>query len=109
MNTLQTVIAAAQSNLRGAYARDTVAGRQRWSGADLKGKAARYGASYYVQRRKARAALFAAGGCIVAIDHGRDVTAVRACVDDFGNEVFDTPRGLAVVASAHRARLIVSF
>jgi hypothetical protein len=103
---LDTVIRAAQATLRGQYARDTVAGRQRWSGADLKGKAARYGASYYVQRRKARAALFAAGGCVLTVDHGRDVTAVRVSVDDYGNEVFDTPRGLAVVASAHRARLI---
>lgn len=59
---IDTIIAAAAASLRGQYARDVVSGRQRWSGSDLRGKARKYGYSYSVQRRKARAALFAAGG-----------------------------------------------
>ena len=97
---LQSIIAAAAANLRGQYARDVVSGRQRWSGGDLRGKARKYGHSYYIQRRKARAALFAAGGCIIAIDHGLNVSAVRidACT-------FETLRGMAVVCGT-RYRVI---
>ena len=76
--------------LRGAYARDVVTGQQRWSGADLRGKAARYGSTYAKQRRKARKALKAAGGVVVAVEHGRLRTAVEICVDDFGNQVYMT-------------------
>ena len=88
---IQSIIAAAAASLRGQYARDVVSGRQRWSGGDLRGKARKYGHSYYIQRRKARAALFAAGGCIIAIDHGLNVSAVQidACT-------FETLRGMAV-------------
>ena len=85
------IIAAAAATLRGQYARDVVSGRQRWSGGDLKGKARKYGRSYYVQRRKARAALFAAGGCIIAIDHGLNVSAVQIDADSYM-----TVRGVAV-------------
>jgi hypothetical protein len=88
---LNTIIAAAAASLRGQYARDVVSGRQRWSGSDLRGKARKYGRSYYVQRRKARAALFAAGGVIIAIDHGLNVSAVRI---DAGSYI--TVRGVAV-------------
>jgi hypothetical protein len=88
---LNTIIAAAAASLRGQYARDVVSGRQRWSGSDLRGKARKYGHTYYVQRRKARAALFAAGGCIIAIDHGLNVSAVR--IDD---DTYATMRGVAV-------------
>jgi hypothetical protein len=76
---IESIIAAAAATLRGQYAQDVVNGRQRWSGSDLKGKARKYGASYAIQRRKARAALFAVGGCIIAIDHGLNVSAV--CID----------------------------
>jgi hypothetical protein len=88
---IATIIAAAAASLRGQYARDVVSGRQRWSGSDLKGKARKYGRSYYVQRRKARAALFAAGGCIIAIDHGLTVSAVQIDADSYM-----TVRGVAV-------------
>ena len=79
--------------LRGAYARDVVTGQQRWSGADLRGKAARYGSTYAKQRRKARKALKAAGGVVVAVEHGRLRTAVEICVDDYGNQVYLTSVG----------------
>ena len=88
---LQSIIAAATASLRGQYARDCVTGRQRWSGGDLRGKARKYGYSYSVQRRKARAALFAAGGCIIAIDHGLNVSAVRIDAENYL-----TLRGVAV-------------
>jgi hypothetical protein len=80
---IATIIAAAAASLRGQYARDVVTGRQRWSGSDLRGKARKYGHSYYIQRRKARAALFAAGGCIIAIDHGLNVSAVRIDAENY--------------------------
>ena len=79
--------------LRGAYARAVVAGQQRWSGADLRGKAKRYGSTYARQRRKARKALKAAGGVVVAVEHGRLRTAVEICVDDYGNQVYLTSVG----------------
>jgi hypothetical protein len=76
--------------LRGAYARDVVTGQQRWSGADLRGKAKNYGSRYGRQRRKAEKALEAAGGEVVAVEHGRLVTGVAICVDDYGNQVYMT-------------------
>lgn len=88
---LNTIIAAAAASLRGQYARDVVSGRQRWSGSDLRGKARKYGYSYSVQRRKARAALFAAGGVIIAIDHGLNVSAVRIDAENYL-----TLRGVAI-------------
>jgi hypothetical protein len=88
---LYPILAAAAATLRGQYARDVVSGRQRWSGSDLKGKARKYGRSYYIQRRKARAALFAAGGCIIAVDHGLNVSAVA-----IGDDIYLTARGVAM-------------
>ena len=88
---IESIIAAAAASLRGQYARDVVAGRQRWSGSDLRGKARRYGYSYSVQRAKAHAALRAAGGVIIAIDHGLLVSAVQIDADTYA-----TPRGVAV-------------
>ena len=88
---LNTIIAAAAANLRGQYAKDVISGRQRWSGGDLRGKARKYGHTYYIQRRKARAALFAAGGVIIAIDHGLNVSAVQ-----IGDDIYLTARGVAM-------------
>ena len=88
---LSTIIAAAAASLRGQYARDVVSGRQRWSGSDLRGKARKYGHTYYIQRAKARAALYRAGGVIIVIDHGLNVSAIRI---DAGS--YMTARGVAV-------------
>ena len=106
--TLQTVItlACAALPVRAMYARDVIHGYQRWSGADLKGKAKRFGAGYARQRSRARTALFNAGGCIVAIDRGLNVTAVQVGTDDMGRTIYATTRGIAVQASADRARLV---
>ena len=76
--------------LRGAYAKAVVTGQQRWSGADLRGKAKNYGSTYARQRRKAEKALEAAGGEVVVVEHGRLVTGVAICVDDYGNQVYMT-------------------
>ena len=88
---LSTIIAAAAASLRGQYARDCVTGAQRWSGADLKGKARKFGHTYAVQRAKARAALYRAGGVIIAIDHGLRVSAVA-----LGDDIYLTARGVAM-------------
>ena len=106
--TLQTVITLACASLpdRAQYARAVIEGDQRWSGADLKGKAKRFGAGYARQRSRARTALFNAGGCIVAIDRGLNVTATVVGTDDMGRTIYATTRGIAVQASADRARLV---
>ena len=88
---LNEIITAAAASLRGQYARDVVSGRQRWSGSDLKGKARKYGHTYAHQRAKAHAALRAAGGVIIAIDHGLLVSAVA-----IGDDIYLTVRGVAM-------------
>jgi hypothetical protein len=88
---INEIIAAAAASLRGQYARDVVSGRQRWSGSDLKGKARKFGHTYYIQRRKAAQVLLAAGGCIIAIDHGLLVSAVA-----IGDDIYLTARGVAM-------------
>lgn len=82
---------------RSGYARDVLLGHQRWSGADLKGKAKRFGASYARQRGAATQALHRAGGVLVqrADAHGLLVAAVPAGQDDYGTALYvlqdDTP------------------
>ena len=88
---INTIIAAAAASLRGQYARDVVSGRQRWSGSDLRGKARKFGHTYARQRAKARAALYRAGGVIIAIDHGLNVSAVQ-----IGDDIYMTLRGVAM-------------
>lgn len=100
------VVGRAKARVRGRYARDVLAGWQRWSGADLKGLARVYGASYKRQRDKARAALAAEGGEVIAIDNGLLAAAVQVGVDDYGNAVYDTLYGPAVQHTARRARLL---
>ena len=88
---IATIIAAAAASLRGQYARDCITGAQRWSGSDLRGKARKFGHTYARQRAKARAALYRAGGVIIAIDHGLNVSAVAIDADSYA-----TLRGVAV-------------
>lgn len=100
MKNMQQVIYAAAGllNPRAGYARDVLTGYQRWSGADLQGKAKRFGASYAQQRGKASDALRTAGGVIVPVEHGCLVTGVYVCADDFGAAVYHTTVGVAVTA-----------
>ena len=87
---------------RRRYAKDVLVGRQSWSGADLRGKASRYGAGYYRQRLHAKDALISAGGDLAYVGrHGKLCAVVAVGVDDFGNELFQTLLGPAV-ANAKR-------
>jgi hypothetical protein len=88
------------------YAADVIRGYQRWSGADLKGKAKRYGYGYFVQRNKAWRAFRESGGAIVAVNRGLLVGAVLIGQDDYGNAIYDTTRGTSVQHTASTAKLI---
>ena len=103
--TLENIIEAATARLtsRQHYAAAVLCGAQRWSGADLMGKAKKYGASYAAQRGHAGLALRRAGGCVVAIENGLLVTGVRVGQDDFGDAIFSTERGPRVQKTASRA------
>lgn len=105
MNKLDSVIAAAQelAGDRSRYALDVIDGGQRWSGADLKGKAKKYGYSYARQRTRASQCLHAAGGTVVAIENGLLVTAVAIGQDDYGNAIYQTTEGVRVQRTAQRA------
>lgn len=91
----EEVVRNACAMLKGEYAKAVVQGKQRWSGADLKGKAKSYGYTYYAQRQKAKRALFEAGGCIIAVEHGLLVTAVKVA-----DGVYETARGLCYGSEA---------
>jgi len=62
---------------RSEYARSVLRGYQRWSGADLKGKAKKFGASYARQRKIAAKAWTQVGGELIRVEHGLIVSAVR--------------------------------
>lgn len=94
---VDSAIAALSSRQQNGYAGSVLRGFQIWSGADLKGKAARYGASYARQRGMAARVLKASGGCIVACEHGFLRTAIARGMDDYGNAVMETRCGIAVI------------
>jgi hypothetical protein len=107
--TLQDTIRRACAALptRAQYARAVIRGEQRWSGADLKGKAKKFGAAYARQRRVALRAWHDAGGVIVAVEHGRNVSAIEAGTDAQGRTVYVTVDGVAVLdAGRQNARLV---
>lgn len=60
---------------RGSYQRDLLRGRQRWSGSDLRGRAARYGA-HYARSRRSLLRRLEAGGFRVGWAPGRMKVAV---------------------------------
>ncbi len=96
MQRIKTVLSAAsaQLNPRAHYAYHVLWGEQRWSGADLRGKAKKWGANYEVQRNKARAALHAAGGAVIPAEKGRLVSAVYVGADDYGGAIYQTLDGV---------------
>lgn len=100
MNKLQQVIATAAATLRGNYAQNVVKGYQLWSGADIRGRAAKFGGKYRDQRTKASQALYAAGGKVIQIDYNKRVTAVDAGVDDYGNRLMLTTEGMATACKS---------
>jgi hypothetical protein len=101
---LDAVIALAQAALgpRADYARRVIDGRQRWSGADLRGKARKYSLGYHLRRNDARIALFDAGGVIVAGPRGLLSTAVVIGVDDYGVQLYATTEWGVVPATLLR-------
>lgn len=88
---------------RQQYARDVVWGRALWSGADLRGNAKRWSNSYRIQRDRAKAAFFAAGGVLVAYDYGRIISAAPAGTLD-GREVYETDYGWVVKTESGRVK-----
>ena len=103
--TTATEILRARGN-RSHYARDVLRGWQNWSGSDLKGAAKKFGAGYAVERAAARSALFAAGGQLVPVDHGRLVAARHVGQDDFGNQIVETVDGTAIMGKRQNFHLI---
>lgn len=104
MNTLRSIIRQAIDNLqpRQKYAADVIRGKRLWSGADLQGKARKYGGGYARQRDKARDALEDAGGIVIPVEHGRLETAAPIGCDDYGNALayIGTLRGRPLVYRA---------
>lgn len=90
-----TARAVTMMRANATYGIAVLQGRQNWSGSDLEGKAARYSSKYARTRATAARCLRRAGGSVLAVDHGKQLSAVRVCTDDFGNEVYATRRGYA--------------
>lgn len=99
----------AERNPRAQYAQDVLAGKQNWSGSDLRGKARYYSSSYARGRRLAARALFDAGGQLAYVGrNGRLVAAVRVGMDDYGNAVYQTELGPAVAGKSIRLQLVAA-
>lgn len=99
--------ACALLRTRQNYARDVIMGYQAWSGADLKGKARRYGGGYARQRDTARSAVNAAGGLVLPVGNaGRLCLCERIGMDDMGNALYATTQGPAVARASRRLALI---
>ena len=98
---LNTIYAAVDSlhkeHPRASYAADVILGYQAWSGADLKGKARKYSMSYHCQRARAGSFFRSCGGLILPVDNGKLVSAVYIGQDDYGNAIYDTLQGIAVM------------
>lgn len=91
---------------RARYAQAVLAGKQNWSGSDLRGKARHYSASYARGRRHAARALIDAGGSLAyAGRYGRLVAAVQVGTDDYGNALYQTQIGPAVAGKSRRLQL----
>jgi hypothetical protein len=99
-NTIKSALAMLRPQQR--YAAEVLTGQRLWSGADLKGKAKKYGASYALQRRAAKDALRKAGGEVIEVEHGRKVAAVLLRADADGGCVYATAAGLYRLAAGER-------
>jgi hypothetical protein len=100
MTQYDTMITAATAAFhaahpRAAYGLAVLAGRQRWSGGDLRGKARAFGWTYYNARLAARAAVEAAGGEILpTAPRGELAAMVAVGTDDFGNALYQGRAGM---------------
>ena len=98
LNTIYAAVDSMQKeHPRASYAADVILGYQAWSGADLKGKARKYSMGYHYQRTRAESFFRRSGGLILPINNGKLVSAVYLCQDDYGNAVYDTLQGIAVM------------
>lgn len=78
------------------YASAVIRCERLWSGADLSGRAKKFGFSYSRRRRDAARALRQSGGEVRPVGaHGLLCTVVPLGVDDYGNAFFATPFGVA--------------
>jgi hypothetical protein len=84
------------------YAAEVLTGQRQWSGADLKGKAKKYGAGYALQRAHAKDALQKAGGEVIEAEHGRKVAAVLLREEQDGSRIYATAAGLYRLAAGER-------
>jgi hypothetical protein len=84
------------------YAAEVLTGQRLWSGADLEGKAKKYGARYALQRRAAKDALRKAGGEVIEVEHGRKVAAVLLRDEQDGSRIYATAAGLYRLAAGER-------
>lgn len=94
---------------RSQYAQDVIMGGQAWSGADLQGNAARYGKGYKLQRRNAQYAWLSChpDTYIVACGNGGKLrSAIAIGMDDYGNMLFRTSRGVYVPRARKSQRLV---
>ena len=107
LNRIKTIASAACEKLgaRARYARAVIYGRQRWSGADIRGKARKWSAGYAIQRRRAYAALRAAGGSVIPTKNGLLKTAVIIGDDGYGNAVYETFSGYYVTGRKNFKRI----
>jgi hypothetical protein len=99
-NTIQSALAMLSDRQR--YAAEVLTGQRLWSGADLKGKAKKYGARYALQRRAAKDALQKAGGEVIEVEHGRKVAAVLLREEQDGSRIYATAAGLYRLAAGER-------
>ena len=93
---------------RAHYADDVLSGHQRWSGADIKGKARRFGASYAEQRKRAARYLRAAGGMLCYVGpHHRLCACVIVGMDDYGNALIQSDIGAGIPAARGSAVVLI--
>lgn len=69
--TLPGTVLQLEACARGSYQRGLLSGSQRWSGADLKGNAARYSGRYHRSRRALLQRLASRGYVVVPVYLGR--------------------------------------
>jgi hypothetical protein len=105
LSTAESALIAASP--RAGYALDVLRGRQLWSGADLKGNAKKFGASYAGQRVRAAYIWRDAGGIVAPSgDNGKRLSFVQIGIDDFGNGIYQSRSGSTWVPNKSGKRLV---
>lgn len=94
-HTVETALNQLSDRARKGYTGAVLKGRQNWSGSDLQGRAKYHGAAYRRQRKVALSALIKAGGVLIAVENNKLLSAVQIGMDDYGNALYKTSRGVA--------------